>query len=333
MSFIVPETHLLSLTIISRHLVLSPIALYCLLQFFRRSIPLRILARTFMILQVCIHYAIPLLGWQCLLDGGWLKSHPLPADKSSFGAFEALAQENKEIIKSILESTSSVSPTDDRILTKLRDFYGSCLNEDRLNDVAAAPLLHLVKTIKLLYSGNSTSITRNVQSDEDKVKGLTTAVAFLHSRGILIQFFLRVYSSISCASGIPALFTFDIEGDVGVDPNHMVLWFSQPELGLPSKASEEFISLFPDSNQISRNTSKRNRSAIFMRMFWNDCSLLLSKKMKYNSKRCVHPSWPVMKTPMSGLHGLGRRGVETTMKAMMINQSIKPLKLIDLRRR
>lgn len=31
------------------------------------------------------------------------------------------------------------------------------------------------------------------------------------------------------------MFGFDIEGDVGDDPNHMVLWFNQPELGLPSK--------------------------------------------------------------------------------------------------
>jgi predicted metalloendopeptidase len=35
--------------------------------------------------------------------------------------------------------------------------------------------------------------------------------------------------------GIGALFGFGIEGDVGVDPNNMVLWFSQPQLGLPSK--------------------------------------------------------------------------------------------------
>ncbi|KAF9483849.1 zincin [Pholiota conissans] len=150
-------------------------------------------------------------------NGGWLKSHPLPADKSSFGAFEKLAQENKEIIKSILETTSAVSPADDRIRNKLRDFYGACLDEDKLNDIGPSPLLHLVKTVKLLYSGNSTSITSQVKSEKDKVKGLTAAIAFLHSRGI------------------PALFGFDIEGDVGVDPNHMVLWFNQPDLGLPSK--------------------------------------------------------------------------------------------------
>jgi endothelin-converting enzyme len=35
--------------------------------------------------------------------------------------------------------------------------------------------------------------------------------------------------------GINALFSFDVDGDSGVDPNAMTLWFSQPGLGLPSK--------------------------------------------------------------------------------------------------
>jgi endothelin-converting enzyme len=40
--------------------------------------------------------------------------------------------------------------------------------------------------------------------------------------------------------GVGALFSFGIEGDVGVDPNDMVLWFSQPSLGLPSKVYLSF---------------------------------------------------------------------------------------------
>jgi hypothetical protein len=37
--------------------------------------------------------------------------------------------------------------------------------------------------------------------------------------------------------GVDALFEFIIEGDAGADPNNMILWFSQPSLGLPSKVS------------------------------------------------------------------------------------------------
>ena len=44
-----------------------------------------------------------------------------------------------------------------------------------------------------------------------------------------------VFKLIDALIGIDALFSFIVEGDVGVDPNHMVLWFNQPELGLPSK--------------------------------------------------------------------------------------------------
>jgi predicted metalloendopeptidase len=37
------------------------------------------------------------------------------------------------------------------------------------------------------------------------------------------------------SSEVPALFDFSIDGDSAVDPDNMTLWFSQPDLGLPSK--------------------------------------------------------------------------------------------------
>ncbi len=123
-------------------------------RFYRHWILPKIHARTSTIFPVCLQKIIIDSYSYTFVDGGWLKAHPLPADKSSFGNFEALAQENRQIIKEILESASSVSPVDDQILTKLRNFYGSCLNEDKLNDIGAAPLLHLAQN-------NQISIQRN----------------------------------------------------------------------------------------------------------------------------------------------------------------------------
>ncbi|KAF8894469.1 hypothetical protein BD779DRAFT_1467099 [Infundibulicybe gibba] len=152
-------------------------------------------------------------------NGGWLNSHPLPADKASFGNFEALAQENKQIIQKILESGPShstlLSSQDKEILSKLQNLYSSCLNQDRLDEIGTIPLKHLVQTLRKLYRGEDTDIS--LSEEAKKSEGLTAALAFLHSRGI------------------DALFSFEIEGDVGVDPNFMVLWFNQPDLGLPSK--------------------------------------------------------------------------------------------------
>ncbi|PPR08078.1 hypothetical protein CVT24_010539 [Panaeolus cyanescens] len=147
-------------------------------------------------------------------NGGWLSKHPLPADKSSFGQFEALAQGNIRVIQSFLESKTKVGGVDDAILDKLRDFYSSCMDEKTLDEIGSTPLLHVVKTIRNLYRSEDTDIS---SASDKRVDGLTAAIAFLHSRGI------------------GALFAFDVEGDVGVDPNHMVLWFNQPELTLPSK--------------------------------------------------------------------------------------------------
>ncbi|KAK7049256.1 hypothetical protein VNI00_005857 [Paramarasmius palmivorus] len=148
-------------------------------------------------------------------NGGWLKSHPLPADKGSFGNFEKLAQDNGVVIREILESSDNgTSPYDKQVLLKLRGLYQSCLNENQLDEIGQEPLLDFLHTLKDLYRGKGTPLSSNEEKNET---GLTAALAFLHSRGI------------------GGLFGFDIEGDVGVDPNHMVLWFSQPELGLPSK--------------------------------------------------------------------------------------------------
>nr|GAT59620.1 endothelin-converting enzyme 1 [Mycena chlorophos] len=164
-------------------------------------------------------------------NGGWIASHPLPADKGSFGQFEALSVDNKRVVQHFLETPSSTSSfttdADEQLLQKLRGFYNSCLNEDRLDEIGTEPLLRFVKTLEKLYEGESLEVTA---ADEKKSnKGLTAALAFLHSRGV------------------PAFFDIQIEGDVGQDPNLMVLWFDQASLGLPAKEyyeEESLVSLY-----------------------------------------------------------------------------------------
>ena len=124
------------------------------------------------------------------VDGGWLNTHPLPADKSSLSTFEALAQENKQVIQKILESKSSVGSVDDEILLKLRNFYTSCMDERELDEIGTEPLLQVANTIRRLYKGDETDISSS-HGNSDKFKNLTAAVAFLHSKGdFLILVFL-----------------------------------------------------------------------------------------------------------------------------------------------
>jgi endothelin-converting enzyme len=154
--------------------------------------------------------------------GGWRKTHPLPSDKGRFGNFNLLFQENLQIVKDILNDKGSITiaslkeSADQQLLTKLRNTYYSCMDEDTLDQLGEGPLKDFVGHVKKLYRGESTGVTY-ADDDDKKREGLTAALAFLHARGI------------------PGLFEFGVEGDAAVDPNFMMLWFQQPELGLPSK--------------------------------------------------------------------------------------------------
>ncbi|TFY82283.1 hypothetical protein EWM64_g1728 [Hericium alpestre] len=158
--------------------------------------------------------------------GGWRKSHPIPSDKGRYGTFNSLFEENQQIVRDILENGNSVSAlkssADEQLLRKLRTLYASCMDQDTLDALGEQPLHQVLRVVRKLFRGKTTDISSNAGSkdelDDDKKRdGLTAALAYLHSRGI------------------PALFSFDVEGDSKVDPNFMALWFSQPDLGLPSK--------------------------------------------------------------------------------------------------
>jgi endothelin-converting enzyme len=145
-------------------------------------------------------------------------------------------------MRQILESdfipayTSSAPPDDERILEKLRSLYFSCMNEERLDLLDKAPLVRFVETLRDLFRGEGTDIGVAGDDGDQKKKGLTAAIAFLHSRGEYPPKYRDPkVILIACSVGIGALFSFDVDGDSKVDPNAMTLWFSQPELGLPSK--------------------------------------------------------------------------------------------------
>ncbi|KAI0319791.1 hypothetical protein OF83DRAFT_1108212 [Amylostereum chailletii] len=181
------------------------------------------------------------------VTGGWRKSHPLPSDKGRLGIFNVLFQENQEIVRGILEEGSSFSfdvssSADEELLSKLRNAYTSCTDEDTLDEFGEGPLKELSRVIKGLFRGDSTEIQSSVSDADKKRDGLTAALAYLHSKGL------------------PGLFDLSIEGDAAVDPNFMVLWFSQPgSFGLPSKEYFEDKSI----RALYRNVLSRLISSLY----------------------------------------------------------------------
>uniref|UniRef100_A0A4W2DV43 Endothelin-converting enzyme 1 n=1 Tax=Bos indicus x Bos taurus TaxID=30522 RepID=A0A4W2DV43_BOBOX len=76
--------------------------------------------------------------------GGWIKSNPVPDGHSRWGTFSNLWEHNQAIIKHLLEnSTASVSEAE----RKAQVYYRACMNETRIEELKAKPLMELIEKV------------------------------------------------------------------------------------------------------------------------------------------------------------------------------------------
>ena len=74
-------------------------------------------------------------------DGGWLKNNPIPADRSGWGVFNQLRDQNEAVLHQILEEAAkdkSAKPGSN--WQKIGDFYASCTDEQQVETVGLKPL-------------------------------------------------------------------------------------------------------------------------------------------------------------------------------------------------
>jgi putative endopeptidase len=58
------------------------------------------------------------------VNGAWIKSHPLPADKSHYGEFEIVDDRTYDLVKKIVESAANnISAPEGSIKQKIGKFY------------------------------------------------------------------------------------------------------------------------------------------------------------------------------------------------------------------
>ncbi|KAI9002782.1 hypothetical protein BC832DRAFT_560809 [Gaertneriomyces semiglobifer] len=164
--------------------------------------------------------------------GGWLKTHPIPDDKSAVGTFDSLAENNLRILKDTFEkpysSDPSVSPDDEEAnhanFDKVQGLYGSCKDEARIDGAGKQPLVALLN-----------EVVRGFPLGDRKVDGrkVIEAVANAHSRGASALFSMYV-------------------GQDDKDPDHNVINLSQSGLSLPSKEyyeDEEYVKVLTSTVQ------------------------------------------------------------------------------------
>ena len=81
-------------------------------------------------------------------DGGWMKSHPLPAAYARYGSFEQLIEENTTRIKGILDDLQGSSFAAGTTEQKLNDLYSLAMDNDRRNREGVQPLMGIIQQME-----------------------------------------------------------------------------------------------------------------------------------------------------------------------------------------
>ena len=82
--------------------------------------------------------------------GGWKKANPIPPDKTSWGRYAQLYEDNLVLLRTILERAASAQNRD-AVDQKIGDFYASCIDEAAVNRKGASaikPQLDAIASLK-----------------------------------------------------------------------------------------------------------------------------------------------------------------------------------------
>ncbi|KAG3255491.1 endothelin-converting enzyme 1-like [Ictidomys tridecemlineatus] len=76
--------------------------------------------------------------------GGCIKANPVPDGHSHWGTFSNLWEHNQAIIKYLLENSTASSSEAER---KAQVYYRACMNETRIEELRAKPLMELIEKV------------------------------------------------------------------------------------------------------------------------------------------------------------------------------------------
>jgi putative endopeptidase len=125
--------------------------------------------------------------------GTWIKKNPIPPDQTSWAVYSKLDDDNKVILREILESAASPGTDRDTVKQKIGDYYAACMDEPAINAAGFKPLQPALDPIEQLQSKQdiasvaagmvSTGALFHFRSDQD-YKDSTQVIAELDQGGL-----------------------------------------------------------------------------------------------------------------------------------------------------
>jgi len=108
------------------------------------------------------------------VNGNWLKTTEIPADKSNYGTFTKLADDAQDQLKDIIEASALAKNAPGSEAQKVGDFYNSYMNEAKREELGLKPIEAMLASIDSLKD-KSALATWFAKAQRD---GVTTPVNF-----------------------------------------------------------------------------------------------------------------------------------------------------------
>ena len=125
--------------------------------------------------------------------GGWIKKNPIPADKTSWGFSSKLVDDNRVLLRELLEEAAAPAPEKDLVKQKIGDYYSACMGEQAIETAGTVPLKAVSERIGRMHSkrdiaGLAASMPNrgalfDFQSDQD-FKNSTLVIAEVDQDGL-----------------------------------------------------------------------------------------------------------------------------------------------------
>jgi endothelin-converting enzyme/putative endopeptidase len=84
--------------------------------------------------------------------GNWLKQNPIPADESEYGRTDEVIDENRLVLKAILEKAAAGGPERSANEQKIGDYYATCINTEAIDQAGIKPVKEVLDRVAALKS-------------------------------------------------------------------------------------------------------------------------------------------------------------------------------------
>ena len=119
----------------------------------------------------------PCVDFYAYSCGGWMKKNPIPPDQAAWSAYSKLQDENRLVLRDILEKASAPDPKRSAVEQKIGDYYASCMDEKKIEELGAKPLEWELRAIANLTSKEQLpAFVAAFQREDEQTGGPTSAL-------------------------------------------------------------------------------------------------------------------------------------------------------------